>query len=98
MLLVSHHSQVALAVKNLPANAGDVRDGAQSLVQEDAPEEGMETHSSILAWEIAWTEELVAYSPWGHKESDTTERLSLLHYCICGTLWLTQTHHIYCLA
>ena len=29
----------------------------QSLDQEDPPEEGMETHSSILAWRISWTEE-----------------------------------------
>ena len=30
---------------------------AQSLDQEDPLEEGMATHSSILAWEIPWTEE-----------------------------------------
>ena len=29
----------------------------QSLGQEDPLEEGMETHSSILAWRIPWTEE-----------------------------------------
>ena len=29
----------------------------QSLGWEDAMEEGMKTHSSILAWEIPWTEE-----------------------------------------
>ena len=29
----------------------------QSLGQEDSLEEGMATHSSILAWEIPWTEE-----------------------------------------
>ena len=34
----------------------------------------MATHSSILAWKIPWTEE-PGYSPWGHKESDTTEQL-----------------------
>jgi len=28
----------------------------QSLGQEDPLEEGMTTHSSILAWEIPWTE------------------------------------------
>ena len=33
----------------------------------------MATHSSILAWRIPWTQELVGYSPWGRKESDTTE-------------------------
>ena len=39
-------------------------------------EEGMATHSSILAWRIPWTEEPGGYSPWGHKESDTTEQLT----------------------
>ena len=40
-------------VKNLPANAGDARDvGVQSLGQKDPLEEGMATHSSILAWRI----------------------------------------------
>ena len=29
----------------------------RSLGQEDALEEGMATHSSILAWRIPWTEE-----------------------------------------
>ena len=33
----------------------------------------MATHSSILAWEMPWSEELGGYSPRGHKESDTTE-------------------------
>ena len=34
----------------------------------------MTTHSSILAWEIPWTEDPggVTWGPWGHKESDTT--------------------------
>ena len=33
----------------------------------------MATHSST-AWRILWAEEsLLGYSPWGHKESDTTE-------------------------
>ena len=36
----------------------------------------MVTHSSILAWRIPWTEEPARYSPWEHKESDTTEGLS----------------------
>ena len=31
--------------------------GIRSLGQEDPPEEGMATYSSILAWEIPWTEE-----------------------------------------
>ena len=40
------------AGKNLPANAGDTIDPVKSLVQEDPLEEGMATHSSILAWKI----------------------------------------------
>ena len=42
---------------------------------EDPLEKGKATHSSILAWRIPWT-----VCPWGRKESDTTERLSLTHY------------------
>ena len=36
----------------------------------------MATHCSILAWEIPFTEGLAGYSPWGGKESGTTERLN----------------------
>ena len=49
--------QVVLVVKNLPANAEDLKD--DSLISESgrSPGEGMATHSSILAWKIPWTEE-----------------------------------------
>ena len=46
-------SQVALSVKNPPANAGDIRD----VGQENPLEEDMATHSSILAWRNPWMEE-----------------------------------------
>ena len=49
-------SQVALVEKNPPANAGDIRDAVGSLAQKDPLEEGMPTHSSILAWRITKTE------------------------------------------
>ena len=42
-------------VRNPPANAGDVSDGVQSLGWEDPLEEGMATHSGILAWRIPIT-------------------------------------------
>ena len=35
--------------------------------------ECMAIHSSILAWKIPRTKEPEGYSPWGHKEPDTTE-------------------------
>ena len=46
---------------------------------EDALEESMATHCSVLAWESHGQRSLVGYSPRGHKESDTTERLSTEH-------------------
>ena len=38
-------------------------------------EKAMAPHSSTHAWEIPWMGSLVGYSPWGHEESDMTERL-----------------------
>ena len=58
--------------KNLPAKAGDTVD--EGLI----PGSGrcacinMATHSSILAWEIPWTEELGGLQSMGSQESDTT--------------------------
>ena len=49
----------------------DLRDGVRSPGGEDPPEEGMATHSNILAWRIPWTEEPGGLQ--GHTESDTTE-------------------------
>ena len=48
----------------------------RSLGREDPLEEGLETHSSILAWEIPGQRSLVGYSPWGREELDMTERLN----------------------
>ena len=43
----------------------------QSLGWGDPMEEEMATHSTILAWEIPWTEEPGMLQSGGHKESDT---------------------------
>ena len=56
-------------VKNVPAMQ---ETWFRSLGQENPLEKGMATHSSILTWRLPWTEE-----PWGRKESDTTEQLTL---------------------
>ena len=48
-----------------------------SLGLEDPLEEGMATHSSILAWRIPWTEEPSRLQPRGCIKSDMTERLSM---------------------
>ena len=56
-------------VKNLPANAGD-----EGLIPGSgrSPGEGNGNPSSILAWEIPWTEEPGGCSPLGCKESATS--------------------------
>ena len=65
-------SQVGLAVKNLPANAGDARDVGSIPGLGRSPGVGSGNHSNILAWKILdrglW---------WGYKESDMTEWLSI---------------------
>ena len=61
-------------VKNLPVNA-DPR--VQSLGREDPPEKEMTTHSSILSRESHAQRSLPGYSPYGHKELDMTEKLSI---------------------
>ena len=48
----------------------------RSLGQEDALENSMATHPSILAWRIPWKRSLVGYSPCGGKELGTTEQLT----------------------
>ena len=50
-----------------------------SLGWEDPLEKGMETHSSILAWEIPWQSSLMGYSPRSRKELDTTQQLAHTH-------------------
>ena len=62
-------------VKNSPTRQETC---AQSLGLEDPLEKEVATYSSIIAWTIQWTEEPGAgYSPWGCKESDMTEQLTL---------------------
>ena len=43
----------------------------------------MATNSSVLAWRIQGRGSLVGYSPWGHKESDTTELISFQFSLSC---------------
>ena len=68
-------------VKNPPANAGDVRDA------------GFDPWVGMIRWRRAWQptsvslpgesheqRSLTGYSPWGHKESDSTEAIQ--HYIV----------------
>ena len=69
-------SLVAQTVKNLPTMR---ETQVPSLGWEDPLEKGMATHSNILVWEFRRRRNLGvgSYSPWFHKESGTTDRLTL---------------------
>ena len=64
-------------VKNQPASAGEA--GGPGLTPESGRslKKELATCSSILAWEIPWTEEPGGLCPWGRKELDMTEQLSM---------------------
>ena len=64
---------MAQSVQNLPAMQ---ETQLLSLSQEVPLEKKMGTHSSILAGKSHGQRSLVGYSPCGHKESDSTERLN----------------------
>ena len=70
---------VGLVGKESACNAGDL-----GLIPGlgRSPEDGMATHSSILAWKIPMDRE--GYSIWSHKESDITKHSSAMRtikYC-----------------
>jgi len=68
-LLVAMGKVGGSVIKNLPANA---RESDSNLCQEDPLEKEMATHSSILAWNILWTEEPGELQSMGLQESDKT--------------------------
>jgi len=64
---------VVLVVKNLPANAGDVRDVGLIPGLERSPEEGNGNPLQYSCPDSHGESSLMGYSPWGPKGSDTTE-------------------------
>ena len=69
---------MAQQVKKLPAKQETQETQVRSLSQEDPLEKEMATHSSILSWNIPWTEET------GRLQSKGTQRDT--------TEWLAHTH------
>ena len=89
---------MALVVKNPPANAGDATEGGLIPGLERSPEEGMVTHSSILAWWIpldrgAWraTVHRVAKSQTWPKWFQSVSHFS--HSVECDSLWPHGLQH-----
>ena len=80
---------MAQLVKNLPSMQ---ETWVRSLGWEDPLEKGKATHSSILARRIP-------YSPWGCKESDTTEQLSpsfILDFGGCLVVFMNMVYRWIC--
>ena len=76
-------SQVALVVKNLPVNAGDLKKESDSIPGlGSSPEEGTATHSSILVWRIPWTEKPGKLQSIGLQSQTRLKRLST-QACMC---------------
>ena len=70
---------MALVVKNPPANAGDTGDegwftGSEDSLSQKIPRKRTRQPTPVvLSRESHGQRSLVGYSPWGHKESDTTQ-------------------------
>ena len=84
---------MVLVVKNPPANAGDSRCRFHWVVKIPWRKAWQPT-PALLPGESRGQRSLVGYSPWGHTELDTTERLSIqaqggakiLHFYVAAIL------------
>ena len=83
-------------VKNPPATHETKEMWVWSLSRKDCLEEGVSTHSSILAWEIAWTEEPGGLQSTGLQELDKTEHAFTLclHYPGCQNPILSEASSV----
>ena len=72
-------------VKKLPANEGDARDTGSIPGLGKSPGGGRSNSLQYFCQENPMEEEPGGYSPWGHKESDMTKRLSVHTHnqCLC---------------
>ena len=86
--------QVALVVKNLPANAGDIKDlGSIPGLGRFLLEEEMATGSSILACEIPWAEEAGGLQSMGWKRAGHYWSTNTFTFTLsCSTDQLISNH------
>ena len=87
-------------VKNLHANAGDIREMGLTPGREDPLEQGTAPHSSILAWRIPWTEEPGGLQSMGsqrvrHDWSDLAcTHTTHCENCLCTSEKYTETENV----
>ena len=79
---------MVLVVKNLPANAGEMRWGLIPGSGKIPWSREWQSTPVFLHGESYGQRSIAGYSPWGHKESDTTEAAwhSCMHPPSCGLL------------
>ena len=66
-------SQLALVVKNPPANEGGMRRRFDPWVKKIPSRRALQPTPVLLSGEVYGQRSLVGHSPWGCKESDMTE-------------------------
>ena len=81
-------------VKNLCTNAGDTEICIWSLRQEDPLETEVATHSSILAWEIPWTEEPGGLQSMGLQRVRQDWTIEQAHTQAISWHWSLQRRHM----
>ena len=70
-------------IKNLPANAGDIRDWG-SILGSGRSSEGRRGTPVFFPGGSHGQRSLEGYSPWGHRESDMTEATARIHTVLGG--------------
>ena len=89
----SHGRMMSLEKVAVHRNIDNCNNKKNYSKAEDPLEKGMTTHSSILAWRIPWTQ--TSYSPWGRKESDTTQPLTLSLFSFFHLNIRKEYYHMY---
>ena len=78
---------MVLVVKNLPANAGEMRWGLIPRSGKIPWSREWQSTPVFLPGESYGQRSIAGYSPWGHKESDMTSSFALMH--AHTFLWIT---------
>ena len=89
---------VTPVIKDPHANAGDIRNAGSIPGSRRSPGVGKQQPAPVfLPGKFHGQRSLVGYSPWGHKESDTTEYIlhSIFHTKILGKFKCTQVSNNY---
>ena len=74
--LLKYNQVVIVSAKELACQSRKCETQVRSLDREDLLEDGMATHSSILAWRLPWTEEPGGLQSTGRQSQTRLKRLS----------------------